>query len=438
MRSDYLVAHWQLAQMDRREALRLAGRLSAAGALAALGASSLAQAAGAVADDGHGHGHGQAAPGGGGTFNDELFNVAAVLAGAWDDTAFYHRGDQRGTFQEVTPEKTEQALKILKRGQAVKTYNLGELMFNGFPAFITNPPRVYNQRLTVLGYPPPAGFAGFLISPTPAGNNSISAHEERFRVKDPGPGVTPEALLVAGTYQIATQVDNLNHIGVGPVFYGGHRGPAIAETWGTNKLGNENMGPIVTRGILLDILGLKLAQGDTANLSTASNGKPLLKDNYRITLEDIEAAMARERVDPPEPGDVVLLRTGWNQLLNPKDPANPDDPAHPLHPDHARFLAMQPGIYLREARALAVDRPAIIGADTWALEVIGNPVSDGNAFPVHQELLTHHGIRIGESINTDALAADGVYEFVFIVTPQFALGATAGNTPPAALGQPKR
>lgn len=31
-----------------------------------------------------------------------------------------------------------------------------------------------------------------------------------------------------------------------------------------------------------------------------------------------------------------------------------------------------------------------------------------------------------------------VYEFVFVVTPQFAEGATAGNTPPAALGQPRR
>ena len=30
-----------------------------------------------------------------------------------------------------------------------------------------------------------------------------------------------------------------------------------------------------------------------------------------------------------------------------------------------------------------------------------------------------------------------VFEFVFIVTLQFASGATAGNTPPCALGQPR-
>jgi hypothetical protein len=57
---------------------------------------------------------------------------------------------------------------------------------------------------------------------------------------------------------------------------------------------------------------------------------------------------------------------------------------------------------------------------------------------VHQELLVKHGIRIGEGIITDELAADGVFEFVYLVTPQYAKGATASNTPPAALAQPKR
>lgn len=37
---------------------------------------------------------------------------------------------------------------------------------------------------------------------------------------------------------------------------------------------------------------------------------------------------------------------------------------------------------------------------------------------------------------TDSLVADGISEFIFIITPQNALGATAGNTPPVALAQP--
>jgi hypothetical protein len=35
------------------------------------------------------------------------------------------------------------------------------------------------------------------------------------------------------------------------------------------------------------------------------------------------------------------------------------------------------------------------------------------------------------------LADDRVLEFVYIFTLQFAFGATAGNAPPGALGQPR-
>jgi hypothetical protein len=52
-------------------------------------------------------------------------------------------------------------------------------------------------------------------------------------------------------------------------------------------------------------------------------------------------------------------------------------------------------------------------------------------------LFMRYGIRIGESIVTEQLAEDGVFEFVYIYCPQYAQGATAGNTPPAALGQPR-
>lgn len=49
-----------------------------------------------------------------------------------------------------------------------------------------------------------------------------------------------------------------------------------------------------------------------------------------------------------------------------------------------------------------------------------------------------YGVRIGESVVVDELVADGVYECVYIVTPQFVEGSTAGNTPPVALATLKR
>ena len=331
MRLDYLQAHLE-SHMGRREVLRLGAAATATGAVAAAALGD--GIAGAAQDDEEQPGRRRGGPPSGAAFDDVMFSVTDVLAGAWDDTAFYQRGDQRGTLQEVTPEKTEAALRLLKRGRPTKSYNLGELMFTGFPAFNTIPPRSYDQRLVVLGYTPPADFEGYIQGTAPSGPNMISGHEERFRVPDPARFTLPAGYenVYAMTYQIGTQFDNLNHIGVGPVFYGGYRGPDIAETWGTSKLGAENMGPIVTKGIMLDILALKLDQGATADISSASNGKPLLVDNYRITVEDIEAAMRRQRIRSVDAGDAVLFRTGWSQLINPKDPTAPDDPVHPRPP----------------------------------------------------------------------------------------------------------
>jgi kynurenine formamidase len=428
LKADHFLGHIELHRMSRREALRMAAAAGAAGALA--GAGIHAEEAGADEADADGM------PSAGSSqrrFTDEMFDVDRVLAGAWDDTAFYRKGDERGTFREVTPRKTQEALRILQRGAPVVTYNLGTLMFNGIPAYGTTPARIYDQRLTVLGYEPPSGFGGIAQTAAPLGPNRVSIHEERF--------TAPSGSRYTHTYQIGTQLDNLNHIGVGPVFYGGHRGPDIAAAWGTKQLGAENVGPLVTRGLLLDVLGVKRAQGASDAIETASNGRPHLAATYRITLEDLEAAMRMAKIRRIRRGDVVLLRTGWNQLVNPQSPSGghaPDNPDHPGHPDHAKYLATAPGIYLRETRWLASHRPAIIGSDTWALEVLGNRVTETNVFPCHQELLVHHGIRIGEGIVTDDLARDRVYEFVYVVTPQYARGATAGNTPPAALGQPRR
>jgi hypothetical protein len=319
----------------------------------------------------------------------------------------------------------------LNHGRPVKTYQLGELMFNGFPAFATVPRRIYEQRLTMAGYTPPPQFAaeGGIIHPFGAlGSNQLSLHEERFACEQ-SPGYPP----LSTTYQIATQLDNLNHIGFREFFYNGFRGPEIARGYGTSALGAENMGPIVTRGVLLDVLGLKLARGASADLSTASNGRPLLRGDYRITLEDLYDAMGFGGIRDILPGDAVMIRTGWNQLLKRVNrQTNPSD--------IARWSASggMPGIYLAEGQFLLTRRPAVVASDTWALEVLGSSSNiPGTAFPVHQDLIMRGGIRIGESVSLDGLADDRVYEFVYMVTPQFAEGATCGNTAPAALGQPR-
>src|SRR4029077_17183234 len=60
--------------------------------------------------------------------------------------------------------------------------------------------------------------------------------------------------------------------------------------------GAETMGPLLGRGVLLDVAGLK--------------GVAQLPQNYAITADDLIAA-ARAAAVTLEPGNVLLVRTGF-------------------------------------------------------------------------------------------------------------------------------
>jgi hypothetical protein len=87
---------------------------------------------------------------------DDSFDHNGALDGTWasESAARYGAADEIGTLNEVTPEKTAQALSLLAGASAVGTYRMGHLMVNGIPGFVTSPPRKYNQRLRAQGYTP--------------------------------------------------------------------------------------------------------------------------------------------------------------------------------------------------------------------------------------------------------------------------------------------
>lgn len=437
MRSDHLNFH-----LSRREMLSGMAKLGAAGAVVAGGGASVLAGA---ASAGTGHDHDNKELPNGSTLvrtdYDDSFSIEGALNGDWAKAtqARYGKDDQLGSLNEITPRKTAQAIKLLDGGREVVTYRLGHLMVNGMPGFNTFPPRKYSQRLIALGYTPNAlstewfstttrgnegedewrkadraskGGLGYFQGPTGFGTNNLSAHEERF--------------LEGGTYQIATQLDNLSHVGVGHIFYNGNDAREFAKPLGASKLGMEHVPPFVTRGVIIDVLDLKISQGAGKDVVQTVNGNKMLSNSYRITLEDIQAAMKRARLGKIQPGDVVCFRTGWHTLA--------DDPT-----TYKQYLDTEPGIYLREARWLVDHRPAVVTADTWALEVLpGVPTSDpGQLFTVHQELIVKNGIRIGEGVIVTDLANDGVHEFVYSYSPQHALGATAGNVAPMGMAVKK-
>ena len=331
---------------------------------------------------------------------DEPFDVEAVEAGAWVPGP-YGPDDERGTYNEVTPQKTASALAMLDTSRPVKTYNLSETLFEGFPAVGG---RVYEQTLCITGWPAPEGFDGITNERNePIGPWHITSLEER----------------VSTTYNMGTKINGLHHVGVNGTFYNGYKLDQIARSYGTTKLGNESQGPIVTRGVLVDVLGFKIASGG-ADTQQLENGEHMLEDGYRITVEDIVATLEWEKTEEVSPGDVVLIRTGWRQLIS-------------LDPD--RYMqGMRPGLHLRECRYLAQFRPAIIAMDSWKFGV--HRAEFGVDMLPHQELPGRYGIRVGEAVPSDELSDDKVYSFVFCFSPQNARGAVSGNCPPIALGQP--
>ena len=380
--------------MTRRDALKL----GASAAIAAAGATAFDLASGDVVQaDGH--------------FNDEMFDVDAVINGAWVPSK-YGPEDQRGTFNEITPERTARTMSRMMSGR-VEAYQLGEEMFNGFPAFPAAPPRVHDMFLLAFGFDAGSDFAaggGIQSGTDPLGPNLVTGFEERFAENF--------------TFQIGTQIDGLGHVGTGPMFYNGHQAEGLAAPTGLTALGNETMGPIATRGVVLDIVGMKVAAGVTDDFFVAPNGQPVLRDNYRITIKDIDDALFRQRVNRSiGAGDVPIFHTGWTHLVK-------DDPA--------RYLTQEPGIYLAEARYLAERGVALIATDTWGLEVLDPAVTEGNAFPCHQELFGKYGCRIGESFVTDAAIADNVYDGLLVVTPENVPGATCGSSAPTLLGSKGR
>ena len=220
--------------------------------------------------------------------------------------------------------------------------------------------------------------------------------------------------FVAGQIgQVGTQFDGLGHIGIQRGrdgdrnemhYYNGFTEQEIASSDGLLKLGIEQVKPLVTRGHLVDVAGLK---GRTLNAGE------------EITLADIRAALSRQGLREADirQGDAILFHTGWGQLWM---------------KDNARYSAGEPGIGLEVARWVAERGLCLTGADSWSVEVMPNPDAS-LAYPVHAELLTKHGIFNHENLTFDGLLADRKYQFMYVFVPVPIKGATGSPGCPIAI-----
>ena len=114
---------------------------------------------------------------------------------------------------------------------------------------------------------------------------------------------------------------------------------------------------------------------------------------------------------------MVLFHTGWLNVME---------------SDPVRFMSGEPGLGMDGARYLADLGVVAVGSDTWGVEVL--PSEDPTqAFPVHPELLAKNGVYVLENMDTRALAADGVAEFLFVLGQPRFVGAVQAVINPVAI-----
>jgi len=275
--------------------------------------------------------------------------------------------DQRGSMNHMKPETVLRASRLIRTGEVVE---LGRVLSPSMPMFGTRRFELLTKR-TVMN---------------PESNRRGSNEE----------------IVYTELGQVGTQFDGFAHQSIGDSHYNCLATAAISSRTGFTKLGIEQVGTIMTRGVLVDVAALK--------------GVTRLPDSYEITVQDLQQALARQSLTI-DPGDAVLIHTGWGTLWG---------------QDNARYVATCPGIGVAAAEWLARQDPLLVGADNWPVEVGPNPDKQ-LSLPVHQVLLVVHGIHTLENLRLDQLAAARAYEFALVLQPLKIQGATGSTVAPVAI-----
>lgn len=273
--------------------------------------------------------------------------------------------DTLGSVNEITPEIILEAAKLVKVG---KRYGLGQVTSRETPAAgaRTHELFVFSDGADGLG--------------APLGTNNFRYFDDWM-------------LTHMG---VGSQIDGLGHAAIGDRFYNGLTSKDFYAATGLKKFGIEAIPPMVTRGVVLDMVGYMKAQGSDAVVTRG--GVEMLKGGTAINKAEIDGAAARQGVSF-RTGDVILLHTGWMKMQE---------------IDPAKSKATWPGIGVEGARYLAGYNPAAIGGDTIGTEAYPAE-KKGEFVPVHQELITKRGIYILENMVTSELVEDEAWEFLFVL-----------------------
>jgi kynurenine formamidase len=219
---------------------------------------------------------------------------------------------------------------------------------------------------------------------------------------NPG-GSSSAAESIALSTHVGTHIDALCHFSCNGKLHGGVDPDGLQSyANGIERFSVDTIQPIFRRGVLLDIARLE--------------GVDVLPVDFVITPAHLDNASQSLSI---QPGDVVLLRTGWSRYWE----------------DPPRFISQvhSPGPGLDAARWLSERKIFAAGSETAPFEAVPNP-----SMSVHVHLLVDSGIHIIECLNLEELSAAGAREFLFVATPLKIRGGTASPIRPIALvpGEP--
>lgn len=213
-----------------------------------------------------------------------------------------------------------------------------------------------------------------------------------------------EDVLILPSHSV-THIDALCHVYHEGSFYNGFPASGFESYAGAQHLGIEKLAGFAGRGVLLDVAG--------------HVGVDWLPDDHVITAGELEACAAAEGVTVG-PGDIVLVRTGWqDKFLG--EVARGESPGH-----------SQPGLGLDAAHWLVDRDVSAVGSDNSGIEPI--PFPPGLPLAVHIELLVRRGIPLIENMMLRELALDRCHESLFVVGPLPVPGASGSPVNPIAIG----
>jgi kynurenine formamidase len=277
------------------------------------------------------------------------------------------KDDQRGAANLMSPETVLRAARLIRAGEVIE---LGHVLSGTMPLSAGRRFELETKRTT--------------MSPQ---SNRRGSNEE---------------LVIAEIGQVGTQFDGFAHQTVGNSLYNCFKVDEVSSRTGFTKLGIQNVGALVTRGVMIDVAAFKNVD--------------MLADSYQITVQDLQQALAKQKLTL-QSGDAVIIHTGFGKLWE---------------KDNARDAKGNPGIGVAAGEWLARQSPILVGADTPPVEVNPNP-DPKISLPIHQMMLAINGIHLLENLKLDELAAKRVYEFAFIIEPLKIQGATGSTVAPIAI-----